>query len=134
MFSFSLPCLFPKRSHTCTYNPCTVGGYDLRCLQFTNADICECEIRNAEKLISQGFDEYRLDPVSVAAKFLNSSAVPCSFRGKPAYLKCKKTVSQKTYVVLGVSCVGDAVIELVCREASCGKKFYTVCRVAYICA
>ena len=106
----------------------------MRRLGFISFNVCECEIDNAMALVENGFDEYRLDPTSVAARALNSPSVPCAFRGKPAYLKCCKTLSGKTYVVLGISCVGDAIFELVCTETDCGKKIYTVCRAAFICA
>ncbi len=133
MFPFSLPCLFRRSGSAPSGQVCLVGGYDISRLNFMSANVCECEINNAVSLVESGFDEYRLDPAAVAAKFLNSPSVPCAFRGKPAYLKCLKTLSCKTYVVLGISCVGDAVFELDCRDTSCGKKIYTVSRAAFIC-
>lgn len=130
MFPFSLPRIFQGG---CPHRCCTVGGYDLCSLHFTNVGSCECETLASRMLAQDGFDETILDPVSVAARFLNTSSVPCDFRGKPAYLKCRKCISGRTFVVLGVSCVGDAVFELASDELSCGKEIYTVCRVAFIC-
>ena len=130
MFPFSLPCIFKRR----TSSPCCrVGGYDICRLHFTSVSVCECEWEAARTLVENGFDEYRLDPVATAARYLSSPAVPCDFRGKPAYLKCMRCISGKTYVVLGVSCVGDAVFELVSETLPCNKDIYTVCRVAFIC-
>ena len=134
MFRFSLPCFFSRRFACRPCGECAVGGYDIRQLNFMNVGVCDCEIRNAVSLVENGFDEYRLDPTAVAAKFLSSPSVPCDFRGKPAYLKCRKSILCKTYVVLGISCVGDAVFELSCTETDCGKKIYTVCKAAFICA
>lgn len=114
-------------------SPCDLDGYDIRKLCWVNVPICDCELDDISELLQNGFEEWRLDPVSVCAKFLSSSAVPCEFKGKPAFLKCKKCISGKTYVLFGVSCVGEVAFELDSKNFCSGKKIYTVCRVSYIC-
>lgn len=125
-------------SHSCTPSGCPCCQYDLcgcdiRYLNWVKINTCECELENSRALAENGYDEWRLDPVSVSARFLNSSCVPCNFRGKPAFLRCLRSSCGKTYVLLGISCVGNVALELDCTPICNGKKFYTVCRAAYIC-
>ena len=127
-----LSCLFGSR-RSCCCQQCVLGGYDLKRLCWANAGICKCELNEQMRLTEEGFEEWRTDAVSVSARFMNTSEVPCDFRGKPIYLKCQKCFCSKVYVLLGVSCVGDVMLELDCTTLKCGKSFYSVCRVAYIC-
>lgn len=126
--------IFPTRCvNSCDRSACSLGGYNIKCLSWANADSCPCELEEKLRVAEDGFCDENLDPVTVSARFLNSACVPCDFRGKPSYLKCQSCIGCKTYVLLGVSCVGDVAFELGCTPLCNGKTFYTVCRVAYIC-
>lgn len=129
-----LPRLLPVRCVCPCDSSChSLGGYNVNCLSWATVNFCPCELDEKIRVAEEGFCDESLDPVTVAARFLNSACVPCDFRGKPAYLKCKKCVDGKTYVLLGVSCAGDVAFELDCKPLCNGNSFYTVCRVAFIC-
>lgn len=112
--------------------PCDLDGYNVKKLCWTKIVTCSCDREQASALTENGFDDSRGDPVAVSAEFLNNSCVPCAFRGKPAYLKCKRCIGDKTYVLLGISCVGDIAFELDKTTTCSGSCIYTVCRIAPI--
>ena len=113
--------------------PCDMLGC-LKINQINWTVVCpesECQIREATTLACKGFDTTRTCPVKSATRILSSSAVPCEFRGKPAYLKDEKEYCGKRYVLLGISCVGDIAVELAPISCQCGY-IYTICRFAVI--
>ncbi len=113
--------------------PDMLGCCKINCIKWTN--VCQmscCERSEMVRLAENGYETWHTCPVDTAARFLNSSCIPCEFRGKPAYLKDKKEYCSKFYVLLGISCVGDIALELECIP-SCNTTVYTVSRYAVIC-
>lgn len=104
-------------------NPCLTGSTVTPCSQ-NEVNLCgirwknspcqtpDCQLCEAQSLVDSGFENWRTDPVAVATRFMQNCFIDDCFRGYPTYLAGKCTCSDKTYVVLGVTCAGKMIFEL----------------------
>lgn len=111
------PCLTGATVTSCNQNDVNLCG-----IRWENApQVCDCQLCEAQSSVDAGFEQWRLDPVSVATRFMNNCFIDDCFRGYPTYLAGKCSCCDKTYVVLGVSCAGKMIFEL-CQPVNQGSK------------
>ncbi len=101
---------------------CIDGNVDICGIRFKNSpeQFCPCELQEIQDLVDNGYETWRLDPASVAARFMQNCFIDDSFRGYPAYVYGKCRSCDKTYVVLGVACAGKMIFEL-CQPVKKGE-------------
>lgn len=103
---------------------CNEGNVDLCGVRFKNSpeEFCPCRLQDLQDLADNGYEAWRLDPVSVAARFMQNCFIDECFRGYPSYLAGKCRTCDKTYVVLGVGCAGKMIFELCqpVKQGECG--------------
>lgn len=115
---------------SCTQNDVCLSG-----IRWTNApdEMCECQLSETQALVDSGFESWRLDPVSVASRYMQNCFIDDCFRGFPNYLAGKCTCNGKVYVVLGVTCAGRMIFEL-CQPVKSGEcGIWKVTRYARYC-
>lgn len=103
---------------------CGDSNVDICGVRFKNSpeEYCPCKLQELQDLVDNGYETWRLDPVSVAARFMQNCFIDQSFRGYPAYLAGKCRTCDKVYVVLGVGCAGKMIFELCqpVKQGECG--------------
>ncbi len=100
---------------------CAHNEVDLSGIYWKNAPdvMCDCQLSETQALVDSGFESWRLDPVSVASRYMQNCFIDDCFRGYPNYLAGKCCCNGKVYVVLGVSCAGRMIFEL-CQPVKSG--------------
>lgn len=103
---------------------CNEGNVDISGVRFRRSpeEYCPCRLQELQDLADNGYETWRLDPVSVAARFMQNCFIDECFRGYPAYLAGKCRTCDKMYVVLGVGCAGKMIFELCqpVKQGECG--------------
>lgn len=103
---------------------CNEGNVDLCGVSFKPSpeEFCPCRLQELQDLADNGYEAWRLDPVAVAARFMQNCFIDACFRGYPSYLAGKCRTCDKTYVVLGVGCAGKMIFELCqpVKQGECG--------------
>ncbi len=123
------PCL--PDTNMCTHgqqcmpsvNSCLQMSVDLCGVKFKNSpeDICCCRLWELQSLTDNGYETWRRDPAAVSARFMQSCFIDPCFRGCPPYFAGECKSCDKTYIVLGVGCVGKMIFEL-CQPAKIGSE------------
>lgn len=125
------PCGCENKCHHChecdegcetSVTSCTQTQVDLSGINWKDApmEMCCCQLNETQALVDSGFESWRLDPVSVASRYMQNCFIDDCFRGYPNYLAGKCSCNGKVYVVLGVTCSGRMIFEL-CQPVKSGE-------------
>ena len=83
-------------------------------------EYCSCQLMELQSLADNGYETWRLDPVAVAARFMQSCFIDECYRGQPAHLVGTCETCDKFYVVLGVGPCRRMIFEL-CQPVKRGE-------------